>query len=741
MDDFGAVPAARAITRRSLLGGATALGLSSVLPARSLSAPRSRLAERRTAGAIAAGPQAGGMGAPVGLPSPAQVQTDIQRMVDFGPRLTGSAAHNQYIEWLEREFVAAGCELVPCDVYQTSRWSMEQFGLDLLDGPKPGPVTVASYFPRSQQTPPGGVTGPLVYGGTMPAPSISGTGVAAFETALADYPTEVESWSQALPSLTGDPRGSVLLVDLPMPLPLTAGALLGPIMTYYNGQGETLADLATDEYKRLWLVPGLALPLDSFTAMGVAGVVLIVDASLDALKGCYAPFEWFNEGVPALYVDRDTGNQLRSLAANRPTSRLTLTATRTTVPTPAVTAVLPGRSSETIIFNTHTDGTGFVEENGGVAFVHLARYFASLPRSKRLERTLVFAAWPGHFSNDLPQADGWIADHEAFVKQAAAALTVEHLGCTEWNDSTATGYGPTGRAELFAVWTTQGEMFDVVKAAVIAHDLPRTALCRPPAQFGVGGPFQTAGVPQIGAIAGPEYLLTVSPSGDMEKLDPSLAAKQIAWLADLATRLDPIPAASLRQGDPTLGAPSTEGNLVPSSATSTPMPCQPPPVVADCPRATGRLSGRTLGLVTLGMTRAQARRAYAHSSDRGNRYEDFFCLTPSGVRVGYASPALLRTLPAAERRGVEGRVVWASTSNTHFELRGVRPGSTVADARERLRLSAPFQVGLNSWYLAPNGPSTAVLKGRRGIVEEIGIADRSLTQGRRAALAFLESFS
>jgi hypothetical protein len=192
-----------------------------------------------------------------------------------------------------------------------------------------------------------------------------------------------------------------------------------------------------------------------------------------------------------------------------------------------------------------------------------------------LRRTLVFAAWPGHFSNDLPQAGGWISVHQDLVKRAAAALTVEHLGCSEWTDSTASGYRATGRAELFAVWTTQGEMFNLTRDAVIAHDLPRTALLRPPAQFGVGGPFQTAGVPQIGAIAGPEYLLTISPSSDMPKLDASLASKQIAWLADLTTRLDPVPAAQLRQGDPTLGSPSSTGNIEPSSAVAKRVACGP----------------------------------------------------------------------------------------------------------------------------------------------------------------------
>lgn len=509
------------------------------------------------------------------LPSPAQVRADFQRMVDFGPRLTGSDSHNAYIAWLEREFVKAGCRLLPCDVYETSRWLAESYGLDLLDGPGSGPVKVASYFPRSQQTPPAGVTGRLVYGGTLPALSLNGDDPAALMAALQRYPGDVASWAQAVSGTVGaQARGSVLLVNLPMPPAVTQG-VLAPDITYYNGQGETVADLATEDYKRLWLAPGLALPLSQFKAMGVAGVVFILDASYQALAGCYAPFEWQNEGVPALYVDRDTGVTLRTAAAARPQARLTLTATRQTVPTATVNAVLPGQSDEVIIFNTHTDGTGFVEENGGVGFVHLARYFGSLPRSRRLRRTLVFACWPGHFSNDLPQAGGWISFHQDIVKRTAAALTVEHLGCSEWTDSTASGYRPTGRAELFAVWTTQGEMFNLTRDTVIAHDLPRTALLRPPAQFGVGGPFQTAGIPQIGAIAGPDYLLTISPSSDMPKLDASLASRQIAWLADLVIRLDPVPAAALRQGDPTLGTQSTTGNIEPSSQVPKRVACGP----------------------------------------------------------------------------------------------------------------------------------------------------------------------
>jgi hypothetical protein len=111
------------------------------------------------------------------------------------------------------------------------------------------------------------------------------------------------------------------------------------------------------------------------------------------------------------------------------------------------------------------------------------------------------------------------------------------------------------------VWTTQGPMFEVTRAALQSSGLEHVALLRPPVQFGVGAAFQTAGVPQIGAIAGPVYLLTIDPNSDMDKLDEALAAQQIAWIADLMWRLQDVSKAELRTGDPTLGhqAPSAPG--------------------------------------------------------------------------------------------------------------------------------------------------------------------------------------
>jgi Pro-kumamolisin, activation domain len=167
----------------------------------------------------------------------------------------------------------------------------------------------------------------------------------------------------------------------------------------------------------------------------------------------------------------------------------------------------------------------------------------------------------------------------------------------------------------------------------------------------------------------------------------------------------------------------------------------PVPKVARCPAATGKLKGTTLGLLHLGMTRAQALHAYRRSSTRGKRYQDYFCLTPRGVRVGIASPDVLKALPRSKANKLKGRVIWASTSSDYYSVHTIRPGASVATARKHLKLTKPIQVGKNTWYLAANGASTAVFKVRKGVIEEIGIGDKQLTRSRKAQRTFLTSFS
>jgi hypothetical protein len=184
-----------------------------------------------------------------------------------------------------------------------------------------------------------------------------------------------------------------------------------------------------------------------------------------------------------------------------------------------------------------------------------------------------------------------------------------------------------------------------------------------------------------------------------------------------------------------VGAPGTVGSTTPGAGGGR-------GGAGVCQQATGRLSGRTLGRLKLGDTRAHARTLFVHWSTRSGRDDmDFFFICPKGIRVGYPSAALLRSLSTRERRAVKGRAVILLTANRHYALRGVKPGTRLAKVGRRLHVSRAYKLGLNTWYLVGNGPSRGVLKVRHGVILEIGIANQELTSGGpRAILRFLKAF-
>lgn len=198
--------------------------------------------------------------------------------------------------------------------------------------------------------------------------------------------------------------------------------------------------------------------------------------------------------------------------------------------------------------------------------------------------------------------------------------------------------------------------------------------------------------------------------------------------------------AELDEGS-TLGCQVTASNHGVSKLAGSKTVKVPIPFVQGCPGATGSLSGTRIGLIHLGMTRKQARAAYIHHSNHSKQYEDFFCLTPIGVRAGYASPKLLDTLSKSEAGKLKNRLVWASTSNPYYALRGVRVGESAATATKLLNDNAPpLHIGSNDWYLAVNPGLTLVLKVRGGAVQEVGIADSSLTQTLAQQNTLMRSF-
>lgn len=141
------------------------------------------------------------------------------------------------------------------------------------------------------------------------------------------------------------------------------------------------------------------------------------------------------------------------------------------------------------------------------------------------------------------------------------------------------------------------------------------------------------------------------------------------------------------------------------------------------------------------MTRAQARGAYHGTSVNRGRYQDFFCLTPAGVRVGYASAKLLSGVGRAERGKLSGRVVWATTANTHYSAAGLRPGAKVAGTRGALSPAKLFRIGAVSWYLLPAKGATILIELKAGVVSEIGIAQTQLVRSAKTERLLAHSLS
>jgi hypothetical protein len=172
--------------------------------------------------------------------------------------------------------------------------------------------------------------------------------------------------------------------------------------------------------------------------------------------------------------------------------------------------------------------------------------------------------------------------------------------------------------------------------------------------------------------------------------------------------------------------------------TATVQPTAPPPTVT-CPTATGQLSGIRLGPLALGLTRRQAQHTLPHFAEMSNHFQNFCLHAGPGIRVAYSSPHLLASLAAAHQSALSNRIVIALTANPFYALHGARAGTRLVKVRTQLKLGQPLHIGLNYWYVTPGTASNGVLKVRHGIIQEIGIANKTLTQGRRAQARFLAS--
>ena len=286
---------------------------------------------------------------PGAFESAAQLLADNKVMSDFGRRPTGSRNQLRFVSWLERRMAEVPGMQLGAVPYTIKRWV--ERGASLRAGAtakKVQRIAISGAVPYAHPAPVG-VTGKLVYvppGTALDAKDVKGKIVIrdAVPGSIAHVLLRAVEWFE------WDPDGT-LIKDIG-----------GNYERDFEGYEARIADL------------------EAAHKAGAAGLIMVHGFPREQVKGQYAPYEGTHWEVPALYVGADEGKQLKDLAAHDGVARLALRA-RTKVPSPTrtVVATLPGISDERMIIESHTDGMNAVWDNGPIAMLALARYFAALP--------------------------------------------------------------------------------------------------------------------------------------------------------------------------------------------------------------------------------------------------------------------------------------------------------------------------------------------------------------------------
>ncbi len=462
-----------------------------------------------TKGAQAAGTSPGFQ--PALLPTEKEVWGWETWMAKLGPKYTGNKAHVEFVEWLATNLQSAGLDLVR-ENHRFTRWEERKSALTITPATgKSFAAPVTSYFPYSGQTGAEGVTGELVYCGSSPKFDMSNV---SGKIALLDAPISPRPWGE-----------------------------------WYQPYGINPPDKSLPH--EVWPARSSVSDLTPFKKAGALGVVLVWTNVSDAnAQDQYAPFSRPLQNIPGLWVGHETGAKLKALAAGGAKATVTLQADL--IPdtsTDTLIATLPGSSAdEIIIVNTHTDGPNATEENGGVGIVALAKYFAKIPKAER-PRTMVFILTTGHFAGPyVPSIRGVIDSHPELVKKAVAAVTIEHLGCREWADDKSLHYRATGEDEWSIAISPHPTPAKFMLEALQGSSVHNIAVANPVKGgfLGEGSGLSRAGIPTIGYMPMPSYLLAGPQDGCIGKLSSPLMYSQIQVFAKVLHKIHATSAAELK---------------------------------------------------------------------------------------------------------------------------------------------------------------------------------------------------
>ena len=467
----------------------------------------------------------------------------------FGLRSPGSDQHQASLDWLAGELAKVPEMEVEWEEFTIDRWQPtpdapgDTPGRDLAaagelaviaGGAAEHAVPVIGAVPFSLPTTDDGVSAPLVY--VPPDQEITAANAA----------------------------GKVVIREIPhSSIPYAAFDVIGHFLT---------DDLPREgDYDRPYL-RDLDAILSQAGSAGAVGLVMVWDAPTDQLRGYWDPHTGTRFEVPAVYAGSDQLAALRAAAERGSRARLAVHATWDRVPTRNLIATLRGQSRERIVVNTNTDSVTWVQENGNVAAIALARYLGSLPLRCRA-RDVQFALTSNHlgFLQDGTIAYSEQLDRDFDAGTVAFVMSPEHLGSREILPGADGRLAFTGKGDTFA-WSAPAESPVLVKASIDAvkrRKLDRTAVLQGVgvpvdgqvpqicSQGGLGTVFHSHLIPTVAGISGPWSLW--APAFGEDAIDFDRMRLQAMAFGDLAVSLDDMPRAEIAGEYPAERQRRTEG--------------------------------------------------------------------------------------------------------------------------------------------------------------------------------------
>jgi hypothetical protein len=455
----------------------------------------------------------------------------------FGhPRPTGSPAQRRLVDWLETRLERVPGIRLSSLRYRIRRWDATSRSVRLQVAGRSAAVPVAGPVPYAEGTPAEGVTAPLavVASGERITAANSAGRIVIREASPGRVPYAV-----FFPGVLGtwfyDPGHTIKSGD----------QFIGDFLNY-NARVQDLRDAGT---------------------AGAAGLLFVKPLPRAQILGHYEPYEGTQWKVPAFFLGADEGRRVTDAVASggRPSATLLLRAKRTPTTTRTLLATIPGRSRQKLVVDSHTDGTSAVEDNGPVAMLAMARYFARLP-SRCRARTLQFAFSTAHFYQRVASprlrhgGAGRLAaklDRQYDRGGVAGVVVLEHLGARHYETVPRKG-GPgelrrlTHLPELLTVPVSDSPRLEAaVRTVVRRHRLGPTALIagadgavpgRAPRHCSFGGegtPYNEHLLPTVAPIAAPWPLY--DPGSGLEGIDFGLMHSQAEAFTDLLLRMDRMP--------------------------------------------------------------------------------------------------------------------------------------------------------------------------------------------------------